>query len=547
MSADQYILNTSMERQENQFIFEKREMIYTIDSNNGSYTNGQIIFDLASISNCGRLADFRNSTLVIPLVVKVSGTSITENVQNAFASTLKNHTNFIDSMSVQLSNHNVVELCETNNIPQTFRLISEMSKSELDTLGYTMGFYKDNAYSLVVNGVNTYYAPAGYESNNDLSLLVNNIRDGVGYNNGAGGVFKYSGNDALQERAVETSFDVTGADPTNHNAVGKWTCVRTGNAPACTIVYQGLVTLKLCFLNDFFDKLPLIRNSYLKLQITTNLMSRSTIGVDTTTSTYTSLASALSAKMCPYMVSQIGKGFKTSGNGAASTLVIESGIGKLIDGSSPNATFTACRLYTPTYTLVPQLEEKYFSQGPETIQYNAHFRAVTPVVLPNGSLNSFLVTNGLSRIRSLLIFPVATSADGSINNLLSPFSSCGTTTAPYAYVRNFNVRVGGSPHYIENIFYTWQTFQDEIKQLSINGGLELGLGSGLINSTEYNAGYRYIYTNLSRKTGPGSDSMAKSIHVDLINSCAYPIIYYIYVCYQKELTVDVSTGQLIIQ
>lgn len=539
-STDKYILNTSMEAQENEFLFEKKEMVYSTDSNNGSYPQGQIIFDLASLSNCGRLCDFKNSTLVIPVVMRLSGTGVTDNVQNCFALSWKNHIHTIDSISCQLSNHSVIEPVEFSNIPASFKLLSEFSKNELDTLGCSYGFHKDNAFSLRQNVADSEFAADGYESNNSVSVSgATTLADGRGYGHVA--LSPFSGNDALMQRMVNTSLDLTGDQniQTAHAQVGKSQCRRG----AGVVLYEGLITLPLRFLSDFFDKLPLIRNAYVKMSITTNLISRSVIGLNNA-DTYNTLTHQLSAKCVPYMISEIARGWKkTAGVGEC---IIESGIGTLSDNTRNN-TLTACRLYTPTYTLSPIIESQYFSQGPKQILYNSHFRVVTPVQAPNQQLTSFLVTNGLSRIRSVLIVPIATNAGGTLNNLQSPFSSCPTTTAPYAYVRNFNIRIGGSPWYSENQFYGWEHYQEEIKSLGVNGNLETGLSSGLINQCEWNAAYRYIYVDLTRKASQGIDDQSKSIHLDLINGSALPIQYHVYVCYQKKVTIDVATGQLVIQ
>ena len=39
------------------------------DQNNSSYPNGQVLFDLASLSNSGKYIDFQQSYIVVPLVV----------------------------------------------------------------------------------------------------------------------------------------------------------------------------------------------------------------------------------------------------------------------------------------------------------------------------------------------------------------------------------------------------------------------------------------------------------------------------------------------
>ena len=557
-SADMFILNNSMEAQQNEFIFEKKEMVYTIDSNNSSYPNGVIQFDCSALSNCGRLCDFRNSTLVIPTVLRVTGNALDDNAQNAFAASWKNHCHAIDSMTVQMSNHSVVEPCEFSNIPCSFKLLTEMSQQELQQYGYSIGFFKDNALSLGVNIANNEFAALGYETNNRVNYTGGvAVADGRGH--GDANINTFSGNPALMARMANTSLDLTGAPlayTSGFTDVGKSICVRTadnlGGGVFATVVYHGLITLPLRFLNDFFDKLPLIRNSYFKMSITTNLISRSTVTFDQNNAQYTSVTHALSAKCVPYNLSVLGAGWKRQAAGAGQTLTVESTIGRFPDGLLTNPTLQSCRIYTPTYTLTPTLEDRYFSQGPKQILYSSYYRAVTPIIKTTESLNSFLVTNGLSRIRSILIMPVSAGyINGNndlvtLNNFTNPWTSCPTTTAPYAFLKHFNVRIGGSPHYSENIFYSWQTFQEEICARGLNGNLEFGLGSGLLNQLEWNAAYRFIYVDLSRKPGQGQDDVSKSIHLDGTNSSGAPMQYHIFVEYQKSINVDLSTGQLVI-
>lgn len=540
-SADSYIVNQSMASQSNEYIFEKKEMIYTVDDNNGSYSNGVVHFSLASISNAGRPCSFRDSVLVVPYTIRMTG-NFDENDINKYAVSLKNHVHVIDSMSVQMSNHNVVEPQEFSNIPCSFKLLSEMSEQELQQYGYSIGMFKDNSYSLATDAVNnSAKAPREYESNNNPTNALTKITTDTPT------VSQLLCNPALVDRMLDSSYDITALpelNAANLIGTGKRHCKRVAavpapNAAAAYVLWHGLITLPLRFLNDFFDKMPLVRNSFLKMSFTTNLISRSTVTVNGG-GEYTALSSALSAKTCPYTIAANGKGIvATTGE-----IVIESGIGRLV--SAPNVSnplFTACRLYCPVYTFAPAMEETYFSQAPKKINYSAYVRAVSPRIEVGHSLNSFLVTNSLSRIRSVLVFPV----DARKDNMLSPFTSCPTTTAPYAFVSNFNVRIGGSPHYAESQLYGWENFQQEIASRGVNGNLELGLGSGLLNECQWNAGYRFLYVDLRKKASSASDDMSKSVILEGKNISSQPLVFHVFVEYEKSITVNQSTGQLVLE
>ena len=52
--------------------FVRRENVYLLDQNNGSYTNNQIIMDCAAISNSGKWCDWAGAYLTIPLLITMT-------------------------------------------------------------------------------------------------------------------------------------------------------------------------------------------------------------------------------------------------------------------------------------------------------------------------------------------------------------------------------------------------------------------------------------------------------------------------------------------
>lgn len=536
-SEDQFILASSMMPQNSEFITEKRDIITLNDTNGGSYSGGSIIFDGNAISNSGRAADWANSVLAIPTVLKVSG-DVGDNPANVFAASWKNSIHAIHSLSVQISNSTVVEVHEFQNIPCSFKLLTELSKQEMESFKYSYGFNKDNALSLGIQSANGIYAPATYESNNNPNSPATALAANVGYNSvGVGGIKSQNG--AMLERMMDTSYDVSSyGDATQRSALqqtGKSTCVREANY----VVYHGVITLPLKFLHPLFEKMPLVRNAFFKMTFYSNLISKTVLTM--AGGAYTAVASSLSAKTCPYMISPISIGLIAP---AAGTITLESGIGKIDNISNP--CFQVCKLFVPVYTLNPDYAERYFSMGPKSIKYNNYSTCTTATVKANQPLNAHSLGNSQSRIRGLLVFPVRTfDLNNPQNPFLSPFTSSPSTTAPYAIVSNFNVKIAGSNHYTEgSINYSWETFQGEILKRGLNANLERSLGSGLLNQLEWESGYRFLYVDLTRKTGQGSDDVAKSVTVDLINSSPHCITYHFFIEFEKEITLNVSTGQL---
>jgi len=58
--------------------FTDRQMISVGDVNNGSYTQGQITFDLQSLSTSEAFMDLRGATLMIPFEMKIAQTAATK-------------------------------------------------------------------------------------------------------------------------------------------------------------------------------------------------------------------------------------------------------------------------------------------------------------------------------------------------------------------------------------------------------------------------------------------------------------------------------------
>ena len=55
---DEYAFHTSTAEQDSEFLFSNRQFVFVPDQNNATYANSQVLFDLASFSNSGKLGWF---------------------------------------------------------------------------------------------------------------------------------------------------------------------------------------------------------------------------------------------------------------------------------------------------------------------------------------------------------------------------------------------------------------------------------------------------------------------------------------------------------
>lgn len=217
---------------------------------------------------------------------------------------------------------------------------------------------------------------------------------------------------------------------------------------------------------------------------------------------------------------------------------------------------TSVRLYAPAYDMSPLSEQRYLNLSPtKKIVYNDIFYYTFPNI-SGGSTFSFLVTNGLPNIRSVLCvptlpkasngtqvaYPSATVLNGvTTNTLLSPFSTTGGTPDPIS-ITQFQIQISGKNLFLTNLLYDYEVFAQQFSQSnSLNGGLTTSLSSGLIGFDDWTSTYRYYYGNASRSI-PSEDGVAKAVQVSGLNQSLVSIDMMVFVEFQREITVDVRSG-----
>ena len=555
--ADEYTFASSLSNQETEFQFSERQFVYINDQNNGAYPSAQINFDLTSFANSGKFIDWKQSFLTIPLVLNVNATAgafSTANAENNFAASLKNSVfQLISSMSVELTNNQIVNLTSFSNLDINYKILNRLSQDEVENLAPSILFSKDSAES--ITHTSTFSAQGLGECNNTIAQTLFSPTGGWG-------TTSYLQNKGRADRMKYTSFDAATNNKFTTNTlagtVGKNFCsVTTSN-----ITYYILATLPMRFLHDVFDKLPLMRGAYYRLIL--NLNAQSQAICDLSGSAYNTVSVTSPNNVLPFMLSPIGVG---SGfvSATATQITASLGIAKSLvpSGTFSHPTMNQCRIYAACYTMSPLYEEKYLSMVPtKTVRYNDILSFQQLAVGPGSNVN-WLVTNGVSRMRSLVVYPFISSVVNGSNPLIgattftagktagsplnSPFSSAPGTCAPFHNFSNFNVLLSGSALYQSNFQYKFETFlQENRASLGLNGGLSTGLSSGLIGQSDFENGYGFAYVDLSRKISPASDDVSRSVQLVFTNNSSYQVDYICIINYEREITVSTSTGSLVI-
>ena len=560
--SDEYIYASSLAPQETDFEFSSRQIVYIPDQNNGSYPNSQVIFDAASVSNSGKMISWSESFLAVPLVLNVNasvGGFAGATVENVFAASLKNGVHqLINSISVELTNNQIVNLTSFSNLDINYKILNRISSEELMNLAPSINFAKDSTESIGYSGAASLQGIGEYNNTIKQSLFATT----AGW-----GTSSYTQNAGRAQRMLRTSFDPVSTNAANFtstnncNTSGKDYCVQT----ASNITYYIMATIPLRFMHDIFSKLPLMRGAYIRLILNLNAQSQCVLTLGSTGTTYSNVVSVSSPNgVLPFMLSplQTTNGFVAAGTCTQVTSSL--GIGKsVVPTTFSHPSFTQCRLYCFCYEFSPLIESRYFSAVPtKTIKYNDILSFQVLNVAPGASFNS-LLSNGVSRLRSLKVFPFLsasmngsatvagqstyTAGIGPLSTLNSPFSSAPGTCCPFARITNYNVLLSQQAIYQSNYQYGWETFLQEIRESEgINGGLSLGMSSGIISQTDWESGYGVLFTDLSRKISQASDDVSRSLQITGTNSSQVSLDLYAIVEYEREITISTSTGSLVI-
>lgn len=220
-----------------------------------------------------------------------------------------------------------------------------------------------------------------------------------------------------------------------------------------------------------------------------------------------------------------------------------------------------CRIYAPIIDMEPNLVSAYITQHKEQAIY---YRDVLFYSYPGVSSMTdftFQIANGIVNAKRLIIMPFyhdetpfvgATSPGVGVGYPIpypvpfepnSPFDSAPGTVAPQCALANFNVLISNMNIFQRNINYGFENFIEEIAPANaINGGLDTGCTSGLIDYKKWVQNYRYYVVDLSRRLA--GDNTPKSLTVIAKNNTQLKVDYLFFVEYERHLSLDIESGHV---
>jgi len=313
-----------------------------------------------------------------------------------------------------------------------------------------------------------------------------------------------------------------------------------------------VVTMPLTFLTyDLFDKFGLSKGLFMKLNV--NIHSGSTsFAIAHANKAITVQAPVTRFGVCPFQLTNCAQSWQTT----ADTVITLSGGIVSAGGVSNDFGMTSATFNAVFYSMRAEAEAEYLSLVPKQhIRYTQIYNHEQNAVGANSAFSA-KVSNASSKMRWLLIHTSLSSvANGAANAnavgggvcapMNSPFSSSPTTCMKHASLTNLQILVGGKPLYETPKSYTYQMFLEEIRGAnSINGGLQLGLSSGLLDQRMWEEGYGYIFIDLSRYETDNEDLVSKPLEVRATNNTLNVCDYNFILGHEEEFTLNTASGKI---
>jgi len=596
MSADSVVYDMSQMGGENTpSIFVRKDNLEIMDMMNGNYAGNQLIFDTSTLSNSNKFVDYRNARLSIPLMYTLSCTD-NKNINGmqgagAMMGMKQTFQHLVHSIQLEWAGTSILQSTPYSSFWSAFQLETTFSMSDVVTNGKTIGFYPNSSNFAQFKGSSV--IGSGTCNNVAISSTVSQYQ--LAGNEGA--LMRSMAQNAFAPTANtgQIASSLTYAEMTNQADFGSLRQSSLYQEVQNQVYYAAIQsTIRLRDLCDFFSNLPLLKGVFFRLtlnlnQCTVNIEKADGKFLLTQSNVISPLGGAVPFMMCivPPGIPMVGE-YEMPDTVDLETGAITTKDARITtDSNNPdgttddsdeltatNCTFTmslglgnkplsnsglssynivsklnqSCFMYVNAYTFNPIFEQAYLSKPAKTIVYEDIFQFTTAVAPSSNSFN-FLVTNGLSNLKGVLVMPVfdyPSSSDSTEKTLAAPFQSvfdtCPDTPSPMVQFTNFNVTVAGANMIYNNIQYPFEMYENHLAGInSINANLSNGLTSGLIDFWQFQRNKNFYWVDTSRQL-PIDQAIPKSVAVSGYNTSSRAVKLYVFCVYGVEISVDILTG-----
>lgn len=546
------------------------------DTNTSSnYSSNQIIFDTTTLSNSGKLTNYAEGLIALPLVIKISANAITGgavvalNEKSDFMLALKNsHVQILHSLSITLNNIDIVQNVPLTNAYLTFVQHSELSSDDEFLNAPLTGYAKDSSGSW-------YYATptagAGTTTltGNTMGVGIGNNCNFKGPQQGTETAENYNSGMLERQKLFAKQYElgrtaVLGAKA-DQTLKESGTSYVKNDGGIKYIYYDCYLRLKdIC--PNLFNNLPMAKGMKFKFVLTLNnnisfKFKKLTTGFiqydhsqfsNVTSQTNPLMVSAHANAYTAYKTELTGGNFVS----AQDDQLVGQGLSAIPNGTEITISMRIgqnteahhrqqCILYVPSYTMSPKYELDYFSESRRVrkIHYT-ELEYQTFTARPGMSFNAELSSSCVRPKRLIMIPFLARDANEGLDPLSSPFTTEPATTSP-CIISNFNCQIANVNLFPNDITYTYDTYLQQLNgQSGLNANLVNGLVSSRINMTDFQNNYHYIVCDLSRRSSD-LDLVAVNIRVRGRVSSPKNIDFHCFIERERIIEIDVMTGALI--
>ena len=564
MSADSVVFDMASMSEGTPQIFVKKDWLSILDNQNGSYVGNQCVIDTSQLANSNKYMNYREAYLTVPLYLTLSSAAYVVATPADYTVGLKNwYGSIVHSLTLDMNGTTIIQQTPFCGLWNTFKLMTSMSFNDVITEGATIGFYPDNAKSVGFSAVTYSASGVGTCNNRNLGAFptiagLNSMEDF---------------NDGLLKRQQVWNFNPLGSSISvgvgdTYGSFFNGGAATAGATAGLTTLWKSYITnnlngafqvsitaiVYLRHLHSFFDKVPLMKGTFLRLTLNLN---QSSVTATTTTSAGAYTACSVSSPLGG--VSPIMLAAGTTGQGAAAplpvgTYIVSVAVGnRVLNPSQTGATGVQATgplsnsviLNVPAYTFNPVFESSYLSSPIKKIVYSDIYQYIINNISAGGNFNN-LVTNGIANIKSVLCLPFYTAAANAtvaLSPLQSPFDPAGGgPTSPLCLLTQFNVQISGQNAIYNTQRYAYEQFANQLYGVNaVNGGMTDGMSSGLIDQTAFEMEYNYYYVNVGRML-PVEEAVPKSVSILGQSLSSRAIDIFVFVEYGVEVSVDILTG-----
>ena len=558
--SDTLVFDMSSASEGSPSVFVRKDWLSILDNMNRNYQGNQCIIDTSQLANSNKYMSYREGYLLVPLVMTLTPGKDATPAQVDLPVTdyimgLKNwYGSIFHSFSLDYNGTTIVQQTPFIGMWNCFKLMTSLSLNDIVTQGATIGFYPDRSSSWEYNPAGT---GAGFSICNNVNEVLPTVVTAL--SNGT------IGNEGMLQRQLYWNFDLNATNgmgaSTNSTLISQsntqllWkSYIFKSNGDIQQIGITAQVYLK--HLHSFFERVPLLKGVFMKLILNLN---QSSITFDITAGNKMSCSSVNSplGGVSPIMIASgaNGSGSQDLALTPATGLIASIAVGQSCLNTQ-QSTYAiqspvgggSVQLILPSYTFNPVFETSMLSSPIKKIVYEDVYQYTVTNVSANSNF-TYLITNGIANVKSVLVLPYYASASNLVGTgvfappFQSPWDPAGAgPTSPLCLFTNFNVQVSGQNAIYNVERYSFEQFSNQLYgQNAVNGGMTDGLTSSLIGFKDFEQEYCYYYVNVGRML-PIEEAVPKAINLIGINASAKAIDMYVFISYGVEVSIDILSG-----